>query len=62
MINYTEEYCQNRKQQDQIKSLVNEAIPSGVYYHNLIIAFADMLKDFTWQSFKEDVFKKGIKK
>ena len=62
MSDYTKEYFENRKQQNKIKLLVNEAIPVGVYYHNLIIAFAEMLTDFTWQSFKKDVFKKEIKK
>ena len=61
MADYTHEYFENRQQQSRIKTIVHEALPDGIYYHNLIITFAEMLADFTWQAFKEEVFRKGIK-
>lgn len=60
-MNYTKEYFDNKIQQNQIKEAVHKALPGGVYYHNLIIAFAEMLADFTQMAFKEEVFEKGIK-
>lgn len=53
------EYFENRAEQNRIADAVLSAIPEDVYYHNLIIAFAEMLLWFTQQEFKSDVYSKS---
>lgn len=53
------EYFENRAEQNKIAAAVLKAIPENVYYHNLIIVFADMLLRFTQREFKSDIFSKS---
>jgi len=61
MTQLTKEFQENKKEQHQIASAVLSAIPENVYYHNLIIAFAELLADFTLRAFKEVVYSKSTK-
>lgn len=56
----SDEFFQNKVEQNQIKEALIRAIPENVYYHNLIIALAEMLHDAAQQAFKEDVFTRSI--
>ena len=56
----TKEYFENRKQQGEIKLAIMESIPRNVYYHNLIIALAEILHRMVEASYQEDVFTKVI--
>lgn len=53
------EYFENKIEQGKIKQAVLSAIPPDVYYHNLIIVFAEMLARFTEQAFKEEMYTKS---
>lgn len=55
-------YFDNKIEQARIKEAVLSAIPADVYYHNLIIAFAEMLARFTEQAYRDEVYKKAPKK
>lgn len=55
------EYFQNRQEQARIKMLIVEAIPEGVFYHNLIIALAELLAGYTEKAFREKVREEEIK-
>ncbi len=56
----TKEFFENRKQQIEIKSALDAAIPPGIYYHNLIIALAGMLTWAVNEAYKDDVYKKHV--
>ena len=58
---YPPEYFENKIQQSQIKTAIVEALPTGVYYHNLIIALSELLKNFVEDSYQEEVFTKPVK-
>jgi hypothetical protein len=55
---YPEEYFYSKIQQAKIKSLILGALPDdgSIYYHNLIIALAEMLAEFSQQAFIEEVY------
>lgn len=53
------EYFENRAEQNKITAAILEAIPENVYYHNLIIVFAEMLLGFTKRAFKCEVYSKS---
>lgn len=59
---YTDEYFENKVQQGQIKKALLLAIPEGVYFHNLLIALAELLADNTRRAFTEEVFTKRVNK
>lgn len=61
MTQLTNEYFQNKKQQAVIKGKLLEAIPANVYYHNLIIALAELLADMTRLAWRDDVYTKAMK-
>lgn len=52
------EFFENRKEQAEIKIALTEAIPQNVYYHNLVVALAEMLARAIQEQQKEDVFHK----
>lgn len=56
-----QEYFDNKAEQSKIKQAVLECLPTEVYYHNIIIALAEMLAQFTKDAFKDDVFRKSPK-
>ena len=47
MKKITEAYFENKAEQAKIIQAVIGAIPTGVYYHNVIAALADLLSAFT---------------
>lgn len=55
------EYFKNRQEQAKIKLALTEAIPVGVYYHNLIIALTEMLERAVTTTYEEEVFHKWDK-
>ena len=54
----TKEFFDNRAEQAKIKLAITEAIPPGVFYHNLCIAVAELLRNYVADSYKDDVFTK----
>ena len=57
---YPPEYFASRIQQSKIKQAILDSLISldEVYYHNLIIATAELLAEFTRQAFSEEIFNK----
>ena len=55
----TEEFFDNKAEQNKIKSAIHQAIPEGIFYHNLVIVLSEMIKDMVWEMTKEDIFKKS---
>jgi hypothetical protein len=51
----SQEYFDNKREQCQIKEAVYKALPKDLYYHNLIIAFSEMLQRFIVLAFHEEV-------
>lgn len=56
MTEVTQDYFDNKKEQNEIALAILKAIPKNVRYHNLIIIFAEMLGRFTNDAFKEEVY------
>jgi hypothetical protein len=61
MRTYTDEYFQNQIEQSQIEAAILKAIPVNVYYYNLIIVLAKLIKDFVIDNFKEQVFTTAVR-
>jgi hypothetical protein len=59
MRKLTEEFFDNKSEQNKIKSAIHQAIPEGILYHNLVIVLSEIIKDMVWEMTKEDVFKKS---
>lgn len=59
MRKLTEEFFDNKSEQNKIKSAIHQAIPEGIFYHNLVIVLSEIIKDMVWEMTKEDVFKKA---
>ncbi|CAK0756336.1 hypothetical protein CCP3SC15_2150007 [Gammaproteobacteria bacterium] len=53
-----DEFFQNKIEQGKIKSALWEAMPVNVYYHNLIIALAEMLLRCIELAYKDEVHNK----
>ena len=62
MRNPTDEFFQNNIQQAEIELKLTEAIPPGIYYHNLVLALTNMLRRAVWESYKELVYTKKVSK
>jgi len=59
MRKLTEEFFDNKVEQNKIKSAIHQAIPEGIFYHNLVIVLSEIIKDMVWEMTKEDIFKKS---
>jgi hypothetical protein len=58
MTQLTEQFFKNRQEQNKIKLALTEAMPVGVYYHNMIIALTDLLVTAVNEAYKDEVYKK----
>ena len=61
MRKLTDEYFANKQEQSKIKMAIHEAIPTDVYYHNLIIVLSEILQSMVYAMLKEEVFTKAHK-
>ena len=59
MRTLTEEFFDNKAEQNKIKIAIHRAIPEGVFYHNLVIVLSEIIKDMVWEMTKEDVFQRS---
>lgn len=61
----TDEYFQNKQQQNRIREVILEVLATlpdnEIYYHNLIMVMAELLQRFTEHAFTEDVYTKEVK-
>ena len=55
---YTKEYFANRIEQGKIKEALWKAMPTNIYYHNVIIALSEMLSRCVDENYQEDVMHK----
>ena len=55
------EYFENEAERNQIEQAVLSVIPEGAYYHNIVRALCNVLKDMTWEMTKKAVFTKSTK-
>lgn len=49
------DFFANRKEQLQIEEAIILAIKPGMYYHNIVIALANMLRHYTQEMVKDEV-------
>ena len=47
-------YFEDRKEQAQIKHAIVVAVPEGVAYSNLVIALAEVLREYVHDCFREE--------
>ena len=50
-----DDYLENRKEQNEIRSAISSAIPANVQYYYLVMVLADLLKYFIYAYYKDDL-------